>query len=490
MVDRDQGPICKIRVRANNTPHTYSNKDADNNKYPFPLPAETYANIERLTGTMDQFNFASFTFPPADFYTKVSSGSQFLAGFAKDQVLKDWSNPAEENYFSVAYFESADGQDKFLVMFSSMIYVHADQKENWEDSLLQWYGIPHDHFYWGFDHNHAHYGITSPERVKPMIDSAIARKEPINIAWMNHAMPRGVVHNRNAYQSATGESYKSLFALGASAGCDGVEFVTSGSETTGVYVINSGEGKTVQRLFDCPTDTWIQFMFFRNNSGENKGVIMKPTGHPDATSTQFMDSLALYMGGSVVPEGSYQRVTGGPVVLRFIGFAGNHVELFRGYNDGITFNASGRWQTTRWFCKVIKPVLADSLPNLNFSPLTSVGAVQDHNLYGKSASDDASKIGTDPQRLGLGIQIMRFNDMYLTACPGEAASQQGMYVRGRSLDKKVMYNAYANTSISYYSWGRLYHRSCYDCGNGVGKKGSFDMAQDVIRGINILEFSE
>ncbi len=54
LIDGDHGHRCRIRVRANDHPATYSNFDADNNKYPRPAPWARYPNIERLTSKDDK----------------------------------------------------------------------------------------------------------------------------------------------------------------------------------------------------------------------------------------------------------------------------------------------------------------------------------------------------------------------------------------------------------------------------------------------------
>jgi hypothetical protein len=483
MVDGDQGLSCRIRVRANSAPYTYSDKDADNNKYPFPLPDDTYENIERLTGTEDQFDFAVYPLPPADFFKKVSSGGQCKAGFAKEPVQRDWANPARDNYFSAAYFESGDGTEKFFIISSSTITVDAKYLV-WKDSVEHWYGIPKEHVYWACDHLHQS-DIAEPELIKPMFDSAIARAEPIQVAFMDYAMPRGIVHNRNAYSGAAGEYVTSLFSLGATAGaggpllCGGLEWEIEGSDTTGVFAINATEGASVQRLYDQPTDSYLQFIFFKNNVGEYKGLIMKITGHPEYTTTEFMDSLAFYLGGAVGAEGSFDKIIGGPVVLRYIGYAGNHVEIMRGYNDGVNFTTTGQEETVRRFCRIARQVINDSVSTLDFSPVSKIGMTKDRSdVYGNPYST-----------LGTGPMVMCFNDVYLTGVPCEAPSQAGMYLRARTIDKKVLYNAYLSSEDAYWSWGRMFQRTGYDQGRVFTKEASFNITQDVIRGINILEQS-
>jgi len=195
-----------------------------------------------------------------------------------------------------------------------------------------------------------------------------------------------------------------------------------------------------------------------------------------------MDSLSLWLGGRIGKEGTYDKVLDGPVVSRFIGFGGNHFEMLRDYP------ASGQntIQGNR-VCSILRKLVSDTVPTLNFSPLLSMGAAEARGLYGNGRPTDSSRVGHDKK--GTSLLTLRFNDIYLTSAPSEAPSQQGLYIRGRLQGKKVMYNGYANGWYMYYRWGRNIDYGGYG-GNEVSKEGAFQMAQDIVRSVNILELKQ
>ena len=83
LVDGDHGNHCKIRIRVNNRPATYSDLDADNNKMPRPVPWVHYPLLERLTDKKDfVFTDSRYTLPNVDFYKSLSAG-QMKVGFAR-----------------------------------------------------------------------------------------------------------------------------------------------------------------------------------------------------------------------------------------------------------------------------------------------------------------------------------------------------------------------------------------------------------------------
>lgn len=476
LIDNDQGPLCRIRVRANSAPLTYSMRDADSNKFPFPLPDETYANVERLTGVKDAFSFTNNRLPPADFYVKVSSGGRFKAGFAKKPVLQDWNSPTGDVYFSAGYFESADGSDRFLVINSACEWIYADTLAKLKDSIQIWYDIPREHIYWSWDHTHV-VGWGAPQHFRPMLDSAMARKEPVSVGYLNYAMPAGHVHFHSAYVDPAREMFTRLYTYGTP---DSAYWLTEGGDTLGGWPVNSTAGGAVQHLYDGPNDSYLQLVFFRNDSGAYKGVFMKTTAaHDFETTTPYMDSIARYLGGTVGIENGYPKVWGGPVVFRMVGFGGNASGCFRGNTP---------FEVSR-FTSMVRRIFQDSLPVIPFSPLSSIGVAEAFELYGISTTDKAVT-GNLPGRTGIEFVTMRFNDVYLTSSPAESPVQQGMYLRGRTLGKKLVYNGFANALTHYYQWGRMNDAQCFECGHPMTREEIFNMAQDMVRSVNILEPSE
>jgi hypothetical protein len=79
--------------------------------------------------------------------------------------------------------------------------------------------------------------------------------------------------------------------------------------------------------------------------------------------------------------------------------------------------------------------------------------------------------------------------MYLSTLPGEAPSEQGLYIRARTYDTKHMYDAYGNTWYNYYTWGRWFDIQHYESAYNPDRFESFRMAQEIVRGVDILEQS-
>jgi hypothetical protein len=464
-----------------------------------------YENIERLVGVEDDFDFSNYAFPPGDFYHKVSQGGRIKAGFAKAPVVRDSWTPANEANYCAAYFESNDGTDRYLVLLASTQHVFTDTMATWKKEIENRLGIPQDNIYWAHDHRHDWTSTGTPQNPTlfwELLDSAIANKEPVNVAFANYALPTGLVHNRAAYGDTSGSTQAVLMGLDRepSVGFGGIEWEIQNRDTAGVWILNGSDGRTIQRKFDNPLDSYLQFIVFKNDAGEEKGIFIKLTGHHTATTSHYMDSIAYWLGGTIRPnDHGNPKVYGGPVVFRFVGFAGNHVETFRGMDaDGVV--RTGNWDgtndvTVRWFAKLVRPVILDSFPSLQYNPLTNIGVTTAYDPYGREMGNPGHTkylgLTSDTGRWGACIQVLRFNDIYLTACPNEAVAEQGMFIRGRAMDKKVMYNAYTNTFYFYWGWGRMYsYWSCYHCSGVVPKMGCFNMAQDVVRGINILETSE
>jgi hypothetical protein len=480
LIDGDHGSKCRIRVRANNQPLAYSLRDADNNKFPFPVPDDEYKCVEGMTGIADGFNFSAYNLPPGIFYVHSTINTPIRGGFAKIPAVKNWTNPANKNYYTAAYFDGGQPTDKYLLVYFDLEDLHTDECIRWKDSIEAWTAIPAKHIYFCWSHTHlvSERKLNSPSELRAVIDSAIIAAEPLSCTFTQYDMQAGIVHNREVLNSATGTSLFTLFDLDGNSGYGGVELQSPDTLTSPLHVINGTDGSVQQRLFDGPQDSRLQFISFRNANGDYKGVFMKMTGH-NIFTTKYMDSISLWMGGRIIKEGSYDKVVDGPVVSRFIGFGGNHFEALRDYP--VTGNHD--WQAERT-CAVLRKVVNDSLKTAVYSPLYSMAVSETRGVYGCTRISDTTRVGKD--LLGTSLMTLRFNDIFLTSAPSEAPSQQGIYIRGRLYGKKVMYNGYANGWYMYYRWGRYADYSGYG-GNTVSREGAFQMAQDIVRSVNLIE---
>ncbi len=125
---------------------------------------------------------------------------------------------------------------------------------------------------------------------------------------------------------------------------------------------------------------------------------------------------------------------------------------------------------------------------MEITPVTKLGMVMGYDVFGMP-DERAKSNGTDPDRLGTGVQVWRFNDIYLSTLPDEAPSEQGLYIRARTCDLKHMYTAYGNTFYDYFGFGRNYSVQAYENVSPPNRKETFRMAQEVVRGVDILEDS-
>jgi hypothetical protein len=204
------------------------------------------------------------------------------------------------------------------------------------------------------------------------------------------------------------------------------------------------------------------------------GVLVKLTGHPVARDWHgdlprcVMDTIRARFGTGVE-------------VMYSSGYGSNHRPL-----------AAQRYPASQGSprtANAIARILEDSLPTMDFQPLTKIGTVTGYDQFASHAGS-ASMNGTDPDRLGAQIQIYGFNDIYLSCVPGEPAAQQGMYVRARTHDTRHMYNGYGNGWFMYYSFGRWDFIGHYEnTAKLSGHFESFRMAQEITRGVNIMEDS-
>jgi len=167
-------------------------------------------------------------------------------------------------------------------------------------------------------------------------------------------------------------------------------------------------------------------------------------------------------------------------LLHGCGFGGNSRQLFsQHYEQHPDLLGSHR------SAKAFADVLEAELPTLQFSSLTKIGVTVGYDTFGRS--NVFGQWGTDPERYGVGVQVLRFNDIYLSGLPGEAPSEQGLFIRSRTADTKHVYNAYCNTYYDYYSWGRWLDIGHYEHEGTPPRYESFRMAEEIVRGVNILE---
>jgi hypothetical protein len=234
---------------------------------------------------------------------------------------------------------------------------------------------------------------------------------------------------------------------------------------------------TIQTRFDSPCDVYLQMLIFRDLAQHQiKGVVLKWTGHP--VSRDYPGDLT-----QAVRDEFRNRFGSQLQLLYGCGFGGNHRQLFaQQYPDEF-----GSERTATAFADVLEAALAD----LPFRPLRKLGGVMGYDTFGRWYDPEYSlfekMIGSDPNRYGTGVQVLRFNDIYLSGLPNEAPSEQGFYIRSRTADIKHVYNAYCNTYYDYYSWGRWFDIGHYEHESSPPRYESWRMAEEIVRGVNILE---
>lgn len=206
LVDGDHGNVCRIRIRANNRPATYSDLDDDNNKMPRPVPWVHYPLLERLTDRKD-FNFTDsrYTLPKVDFYKSLTAG-QLKAGFARVRFFHPGTsyltNP--QYFLHCCYLESMDGLQQYVILQGDSIYVRTDQISQWRDQIHTAFGIPKDHIMVMYTHVHNGGDGVAGTAVFPqdLLTTAMASVQPVEVGWFNQDM--GTTHNthRNLFTDA------------------------------------------------------------------------------------------------------------------------------------------------------------------------------------------------------------------------------------------------------------------------------------------------
>ncbi len=216
-------------------------------------------------------------------------------------------------------------------------------------------------------------------------------------------------------------------------------------------------------------------LVFRNaESHEMKGILLKWTGH--VGQGDYLGSLP-----RALLDCMQQRIGSNVEVMYTPGTGSYHRQVASTHYDPVIY---GSVRTATDFTQA----LVDALPTMEFQRLTKMGMVMGYDPFGVSL-DETYRVGIDPDRLGTGLQAFRFNDIYLSALPGETPSPLGFYVRARTSDLKHMYTGFGNAYCHHYAWGRWCDISHYEHGTDIKRWHSYRMGQEIIRGIDILEQS-
>jgi chitodextrinase len=481
LVDGDHGNACKIRIRVNNRPATYSDLDPDNNKMPRPVPWTRYPLLERLTDRKD-FNFTDsrYVLPHVDFYKSLSAG-QMKAGFARVRFFHSGTqyltNPMY--FLHCCYLESMDGAQKYVILEGDSIYVRTDQISQWRDQIEAAFGIPKDHVMVMYTHVHNSGDAVEGVEIFPqdLLVAAMADAQPVEVGWFNQDM--GTTHNthRNLFTDATHatSSFSNYLydPLPPNIVTDVLwQYDALGNITDGI-LDGRPWNSPVQQYFDCPLDSYLQIIVFRNvDTHAMTGIIVKFTLHP-VSRDWFGDYPRCVMDKMQDTFGS------GVEVMFTSGFSSNHRPLAAQHYPADLGSPRS--------AAIFASALEAALPTMEFRPLNRLGMVIGYDLFGVS-STDVHRAGLDPDRYGAGVQVWRLNDVYFSTLPCEAPSEQGLYIRARTSDTRHMYDAYGNASFYYYTWGRWFDIGHYEAG-ASNRFESFRMAQEIVRGVNILEQS-
>ncbi|HUW82203.1 MAG TPA: fibronectin type III domain-containing protein [Phycisphaerae bacterium] len=475
LIDGDHGHRCRIRIRAQDAPATYSDLDRDENKYPRPAPWDRYANLERLTDRRDfDFEDVRYQLPKLDFYRSTTAG-QIQAGFARVRFFHDpgtyMTNPAY--FLHCLYLESPDGQQKWVILQGDVQHIWTYTVHRWREQIHETFGIPRDHIMVLVTHVHNHADrVPGIDRFPTkLLQAAMANKHPVEIGFLNKDM--GTTYNVHRDLLLAPDRAASTFTNDNGAQVLPIQWEYNAFwEPIAALLDGSAYNSKYQRYFDCPLDSYLQMIVFRHAATHQMtGVLVKFTAHPCCGDypgdlpRAVMDTMQERFGPNVE-------------VMYTSGFAGNHRPL-------VAQNCPPEQGSLR-VAKTFARTLADALPDMEFQRLTQLGMVAGYDTFGAYV-DDTAKTGTDPNRLGVGVHVFRFNDIYLSTLPGEAPSEQGLYIRARTSDLKHMYNAYGNTWYEYYTWGRWFDIAHYEGADQPNRFESFRMAQEIVRGVNILD---
>ena len=480
LVDGDQGNHCKIRIRVNGNRATYSNIDSDNNKYPRPAPWDEYPTIERMTDSKDfLFTDARYTLPHVDFYKSLSAG-QMRVGFARVGFFNSGSNnvPNPQYFLHACYLESMDGQQKYLILTADAEFAPASMICAWRDQIYAACGIPKDHVMVMYTHVH-HDSNATEDNVFPLnlLSQAMANAQPAEIGWLNKDMGTSYSTHRDLLTDPT-HAYCSfsnyLYDPYPSQPSTDVlwQYDTQGN-IIGALLDGRPWNSPCQQYYDGPLDSYLQTIVFRNaQTHALTGMLCKFTTHPvnrdcfGDLPRCIMDTVQARLGSNVE-------------VMWTCGFCGNNRPVAsQGYPAAL-----GSPRMANGFAQAI----VDALPTTAFAPLTKLGMVIGYDMFGGTGLPRA--VGTDPDRVGTGVRVWRLNDIYFSTLPCEAPQEQGLYIRGRTSDLKHMYDAYGDGCFIYYAWGRWFDIQHYENMGFISRYESFRMAQELTRGVAILEQS-
>ncbi len=203
LVDGDHGNQCKIRIRVNDQPATYSDLDADHNKMPRPVPWVHYPLLERMTDIKDfDFTDTRFELPKVDFL-KVLSAGQVKAGFAR---VPFFNEGGQGPYFMhCCYLESMDGQQRYVILSADVVFLNTDKWHRYCDQINAAFGIPEDNIMILYTHVHNSGNVLPEMEIFPLsvLQQAINNAEPVEIGWFNKDMGTGYNTDRHLMASAT-----------------------------------------------------------------------------------------------------------------------------------------------------------------------------------------------------------------------------------------------------------------------------------------------
>ncbi|MHC4945368.1 MAG: hypothetical protein ACYTG7_20335 [Planctomycetota bacterium] len=480
LVDGDHGHQCKIRVRVKVDPSTYDNLDASQNKYPLPVPYTRYPNLERQVSVLDGFDFthADAALPQVEFYKSIAPRGEVKAGFARMRFFH-YEGQYVENpiyFLHCIYLDAKGGEERYVILQGDVQKLWTDTIHMWRDQINSTFGIPKDHIMVLYTHVHNSMSRFPGVETFPttLLEEAIADAAPIEVAFVNHEMG----NTFNVHRCVMTD-----FKHAHSSFCNGV-YANPHLPYLPVIIVYGAMGEIIsawldasavsseQLLFDGPADSRLQMLLFRKKGEQTlRSVLVKWTGHP--VNRDYDGDLP-----RCVMDTFQDRFGDGVEVLYSCGFGGNHRQLFAQEYPA----QFGSPRTAEAFADVLE----DVLPSLLFRPLTRLGMVIGYDTFGAREDNDWMR-GIDPDRYGVGVQVFRFNNFYLSTLPGEAPAEQGLYIRARTCDVKHMYNAYGNTFYNYYNWGRWHDIQHYESSNLPNRYESFRMAQEIVRGVNILE---
>lgn len=482
VVDGDKGPLCKIRVRVNDTAATYSNFEADSNKFPFPFPSDPYAGIERLAGKTDFPNLADVNdlrtdknrIPRVNFRKSMSSGP-IRVGFSRSAHFRT------TNLFMHCMYIT-DGIEQYVFLSGDCVRMYNAYLHLIRDSLRSRMGIPEDNIMITWNHRHYVDGDTGDlPKIVPLVRAAKDAAVPAKVAWLDVDLGRRFNYPQT-YMGTT-----PTFATKLGHFCENslvYPWLTfhwqtdSTGDTSGVLLEDTRAGY-LQHKLDAPLDSYLQGMIFKNMNDSLTGILMKFTGHTDTDhQTKLYSTLKARFGANVE-------------VMYVQGYGGNQALL---HNEGCGtaqmaapgWNRFGGTAQANYFADL----LARRLPAMEFTPVTKAGAVMGWDLFGSAYHTRDSLMNYDTERQGIGVGVIRINDIYMSTLPSEPCAELGLYLRARTSGLKHFYTGYGNTwGGNYWGWGRWAKISCYTCGELFPLYEGFRLGNEVVRGVNILHDS-